>query len=320
MTTTTVRTFEMGRATREAYADALVALGDEFPNLYVLDADLSKSTKSGSFGKKYPDRYQNVGIAEANMVSIASGLASVGYVPFCGSFACFLLCKGYDQIRACVTYPGNNVKFLGSHGGISIGEDGPSQMGIEDVALATSLPGMVVAVPADDVSMEGLVRSALQHPGPVYLRAGRPAFPRVHAGRRDFQLGRAIVLEEGRDVAILANGLMVAEALQARDLLAASGIDVMVIDCHTVKPLDPEAIRRAVSTGAIVTAEEHQVWGGLGAEVAQAVVRTRPVPGEHVAIQDTYAESGTPRQLLERYGLTHLHVAEAVRRVLMRKC
>ena len=321
MTTKAVqmRTFEMGRATREAYADALMELGRETDRLFVLDADLSKSTKSGKFGKEFPERYFNVGIAEANMVSMASGLAATGFVPFCGSFACFLVCKGFDQMRMCVSYPGNNVKFLGSHGGISIGEDGPSQMGIEDVALTMALPGFVVCVPSDDTSMGVLVRRAYEHEGPVYLRAGRPAVPRIYAEKRDFQFGRAEVLEEGGDLTILACGMMVAEALRAHDLLAAEGIAATVIDCHTVRPLDPEAIERACDTGAIVTAEEHLLTGGLGSAVAQAVVATRPTPIESVGVRETYAESGTPQQLLERYGLTHTEVAAAARRVLARK-
>lgn len=310
----------LGEATRDAYGKVLVELGAERPEIVVLDADLSSSTRTARFAAKYPDRFFNVGIAEANMVGIASGLASVGKLPFISSFAVFLMCKGFDQLRQSVAYPRLNVKVVASHGGISIGEDGPSQMSVEDVALACSLPGFVVCVPADEVATRQLVRQVADHPGPAYVRVGRPRAPLVYGADDVLTLGKASTLRDGRDATLIANGLQVAEALDAAEILAERGISVRVLDLHTVKPVDVEAVARAAQeTGALVVAEEHLVTGGLGAMVAQAAAQTVPVPVEFVAIQDTYAESGTPRELLERYGLVAADMVRAVERVLARK-
>lgn len=310
----------LGEATRDAYGKVLVELGAERPEIVVLDADLSSSTRTARFAAKYPDRFFNVGIAEANMVGIASGLASVGKLPFISSFAVFLMCKGFDQLRQSVAYPGLNVKVVASHGGISIGEDGPSQMSVEDVALACSLPGFVVCVPADEVATRQLIRQVVDHPGPAYVRVGRPRVPLVYKPEDTLTLGKASLLRDGNDVTLIANGLQVAEALDAAEILAERGISVRVLDMHTVKPVDVEAVARAAQeTGALVVAEEHLVTGGLGAMVAQAAAQTVPVPIEFVAIQDTYAESGTPRELLERYGLVAADMVRAVEKVLARK-
>ncbi len=310
-----------GKATRDAYGEALKELGAKHPEIVVLDADLAKSTKSFTFGEAFPDRFWNVGIQEANMVGMAGGFASSGKVPFISSFAAFVILKGYDQLRMAVSYPKLNVKVCGSHGGISIGEDGASQQSVEDVALACALPGFVVCVPCDEHQMRAVVRAAYEHDGPVYIRSGRPKAPFVYdAVPTDFRFGRATRVREGGDVTIIANGLMVAAALVAHEELKREGIEVRVVDMATVKPLDEDEVRAAaLETGAIVTAEEHLLHGGLGARVAQAVVRSAPVPMEFVGLDDTYAESGDPEALMRKYGLTAAEVVAAVRRVLQRR-
>ena len=311
---------KLGLPTREAYGKTLAELGKENPLIVVLDADLSKSTKTEYFGKLFPERFINCGIGEANIVGIAAGLASAEKIPFASSFACFVVCKGYDQLRMSVAYSGLNVKIVSSHGGISVGEDGASQQSIEDIALMSTLPGFSVMVPSDQYAAAALVRQAAQIVGPVYIRTGRPKAPIVHTEQTKFQIGKGIVLREGKDVAIVANGLLVWEALAAADALAAEGIDAAVVDMHTIKPLDKELIKAlAVKTGAIVTAEEHQIWGGLGSAVAGALTETVPVPQECVAIKDTYAESGKPDELMEKYGLTYPSVVAAAKRALARK-
>lgn len=311
---------EPGLATREAYGRTLAELGEENPRIVVLDADLSKSTYTSLFGKKFKDRFFDVGIAEANMCSIAAGLAAGGFIPFASSFASFLMCKGYEQLRVCCAYMEFNVNFVGSHGGITLGEDGPSQQSIEDVALACSLPGFTVAVPADEVSTAALVRAAAEHYGPVYIRVGRPRAPKIYAAGERFSFGRAKTLSYGRDVTVVANGLMVGVACEAAELAERRGIDVRVIDCHTAKPLDEATIEiAAAETGAIVVAEEHLSRPGLGSLVAQAVTHRHPVPMEFVGMPDVFAESGTPEELLRVYGLTAEHILGAIDRVLTRK-
>jgi transketolase len=254
------------------------------------------------------------------MVGIGAGLASGGKIPFVSSFSVFVMNKGFEQLRVCVAYPRLNVKVVGTHSGISIGEDGPSQMSVEETALACSLPGFVVLSPADEAATKALVRAAAAHVGPVFIRTGRPKAPIVYDAGQSFEIGKAIELIEGRDVTIVANGLLLAEAIRAAETLEAEGISARVVDMHTVKPLDREAIRRAASeTGAIVVAEEHLVDGGLGVRVAQAVAETAPCPMEFVGIQDTYAESGQPGELMEKYGLVARNVVAAVRKVIARK-
>lgn len=295
----------LGEATREAYGKALAELGRENPNIVVLDGDLSKSTMTKYFAQEFPDRFFNVGIAEANMVGIAAGLAAAGKIAFASSFACFVMCKAFDQMRLAVAYSGNNVKIVGTHGGISIGEDGVSQMGHEDIGLALSLPGFVVIVPADGAETRAAVRAAAEHVGPVYIRVGRPKVPIVYEnGCPDFEIGKAITLREGWDVTIVANGLMVAAALDAAEALEKQGVSARVLDMHTVRPLDEEAIEKSArETGAIVVAEEHLLYTGLASQVAMAVARLHPVPMRFVGLTD-YAESGAPDALLRKYGLT----------------
>lgn len=311
---------KLGMATREAFGKALVELGRENPDIMAVDADLSKSTFTHLFAKEFPERFVSCGIAEANMVGVAAGLASHGKIPFAASFSCFLLNKAFEQLRVTVAYPNFNVKIVGTHSGISIGEDGPSQMSVEEISLACSLPGFVVLAPADEVATRALVRAAAAHFGPVFIRTGRPRAPVVYAPDQQFQIGKAVELIEGSDLTIIANGLMVAESVRAAEMLEAEGISARVLDLHTVKPLDRDAIRRAASdTGAIVVAEEHLVDSGTGVRVAQAVAELHPCVMEFVGIQNTYAESGPPEALLEKYGLTAPHIAAAARKALARK-
>lgn len=307
---------KMGPATREAYGQALAELGKENPDIVVLDGDVSGSTKARIFAKQFPDRFFNFGIAETNLVSAAAGFASCGKIPFASSFSVFLMCRTYDQLRMSVANPHLNVKLCGSHSGISLGQDGASQMAIEDLALACSLPKFTVLVPADEISTKALVKLAAAHQGPVFIRTGRPVAPLIYEPGESFEIGRAKLLRPGKDVTVIAIGLLVWEALEAAEICVEKGIDVRVLDMHTVKPLDEEAIVAAAKeTGAIVTAEEHLLDGGLGSRVAQAVVQNHPVPMEFVGLRNTYAESGTPTQLLERYGLTAQGIVEAIERV-----
>ena len=309
-----------GVATREAFGRALLELGRENKDIVVCDADLSKSTMTAYFAKEFPDRFFSFGIAEANMVAGAAGMAYAGKIPFAASFSAFAINKGFEQLRVCVAYPRTNVKIVGTHSGISIGEDGPSQMSVEETGLACSLPGFVVLAPSDEVSTKALVRAAAAHVGPVFIRTGRPKVPIIYNGDAKFEIGKSMELGGGSDLTIIANGLLVAEAIRAAEALEAEGISTRVIDMHTVKPLDREAIRRAAAeTGAIVAAEEHLVDGGMGVRVAQVVAEMQPCPMEFVGIQDTYAESGTPEQLLDKYGLLARDVIAAARKVLARK-
>ena len=312
---------EIGKATRDAFGRALEALGDDFPEVVVVDADVSNSTRTEWFGKKFPDRFFNIGIAESNLVGIAGGLASCGKTPVIASFAAFITCNAYDQLRMAVAYPKLNVKVVGSHAGISIGEDGASQMGIEDVSLACSLPGFTVIVPADEASTKAATRAILEHQGPVYLRTGRPEIPKVYTNEpAPFTIGKANVVRDGADVTIVANGLMVGTSLDAADELAKRGIEARVLDMHTVKPIDRDALLDAArSTGAIVVAEEHLAHGGLGSAVAMTLAGADPVPIEFINLGDRFGESGTPEGLLEAYGLTAEHVAEAARAAIERK-
>jgi transketolase len=311
---------KLGLATRDAYGKALVELGKKNPNIVVLDADLSKSTKTEMFGKEFPERFINCGIIEMNMVGVAGGLALSGKIVFASSFACFVTCKSYDQMRMALANPMANVKIVASHGGISVGEDGASQQSIEDVALTTSLPGFTVMIPADQFSATALVTQAASTPGPFYIRTGRPKAPIIYDENTKFQIGKGVQIKEGKDVTIIANGLLVFEALVAADELQNQGINAAVVDMHTIKPIDMDLLKdQCEKTGAIVTAEEHQIWGGLGNAVARAVSLIKPVPIEYVAIEDVYAESGKPEELLEKYELTAKHIVEAAQKVVKRK-
>lgn len=311
---------EPGLATREAYGRALAELGAEDPRIVVLDADVSRSTCTALFGERYPDRFFDVGIAEANLVGVAAGLAREGFIPFASGYAAFLLGKGYDALRTAVALMGLNVKVVGSHAGISLGPEGPTQQATADVALAATLPGFTVAVPADEVATRALVRAAAEHQGPVYLRLGRPPAPRLYAPGERFSFGRAKTLSDGDDATVLASGLMVAVACRAAELAERRGLHVRVVDAHTVKPLDEATVELAArETGALVVAEEHLVAGGLGAAVAQVVVRRHPVPVEFVGLPDTFTESGTPEELFRAYGLSIEHILGALARVVERK-
>jgi transketolase len=320
METKTKFDLKLGMATREAFGKALVELGRENKDIMALDADLSKSTYTHFFAKEFPERFVECGIAEANMIAIGAGLASSGKIPFAASFSCFAINKGFEQLRVTVAFPNVNLKVVGTHSGISIGEDGPSQMSIEDLGLACSLPGFTVLSPADEVSMRALVFAAAAHVGPVFLRAGRPKAAIIHAVGQHFEIGGSVQLVDGQDLTIIAHGLLVAEAIRAQEALEADGVSARVIDMYSIKPLDRAAIERSArETGAIVVAEEHLVATGLGVRVAQVVGETHPCPMEFVGIQDTYAESGTPEELMEKYGLVAHSVIAAAKRVLGRK-
>ena len=311
---------KLGAATREAFGKALVELGESNPDVVVLDADLSKSTYTAEFGKKFPERFFQCGIAEANMVAIGAGLASSGKIPFVSSFSAFVLNKGFEQLRVTAAFPNVNLKAVGTHSGISIGEDGPSQMSIEDISLACSLAGFVVMCPADEISMKALVKTAAEYRGPLFIRAGRAKAPVVYPADQQFTIGKSIQLMEGGDVTLIATGLLVAESIRASEELHAEGISARVIDMHTIKPIDRDAIAKAArETGAIVVSEEHLVDSGLGVRVAQVVAETSPAAMEFVGIHNTYAESGAPDALLDKYGLRAKDVAEAARRALKRK-
>jgi transketolase len=309
-----------GPATREAFGRELVELGRENRDIVVVDADLSKSTMTTYFAKEFPDRFISCGIAESNMVAIGAGLAYAGKIPFVASFSAFIVNKGFEQLRVTVAYPNLNVKVVGTHSGISIGEDGPSQMSVEETSLACSLPGFLVLAPADEVATRALLRLGTAHLGPMFMRTGRVKAPVVYQPGQKFELGKAVEVIPGSDVTVIANGLLVAEAIRAAEALDAEGISVRVLDMHTVKPLDAEAIAKAArETGAIVVAEEHLVDCGLGVRVAQAAAESTPAPMEFVGVRDTYAESGQPDELLDKYGLRSREIVAAVRKVLTRK-
>lgn len=320
MPTKTKFELKLGLATREAFGKALVDLGRANKDVVVCDADLSKSTYTSLFAKEFPDRFFECGIAEANMVAIGSGLAASGKIPFVSSFSAFVLNKGFEQLRVTAAFPHVNLKVVGTHSGISIGEDGPSQMSIEDLSLACSLAGFIVLSPADEVAMKALVHAAAELDGPVFIRAGRAKAPVVYGAGQNFEIGKAIEVVEGTDVTLMATGLLLAESIRAAESLEAEGISARVIDVHTIKPLDRDMIAKAASeTGAIVVSEEHLMDSGLGVRVAQVVAETSPCAMEFVGIDNTYAESGSPDSLLEKYGFTAPKVAEAARKVLSRK-
>ncbi len=307
-------------ATRDAYGNALLILGAENPNVVVLDADLSKSTKTADFGKKYPERFFNMGIAEANLIGTAAGLAAAGKIPFASTFAIFAVGRAFEQIRNSVAYPKLNVKIAATHAGITVGEDGGSHQAIEDVAIMRAVPNMVVLVPADGEETRQVILAAAKYNGPVYIRMGRLAVPLLFGEDYNFEIGKANVLKEGTDVAIMANGLMVSMALEAAEELAGQGISVSVVNVASVKPLDEETIVWvAKQTKAVVTAEEHNIIGGLGSAIAEVLGEKMPTPMVRVGLKDTFGESGRPQELLEKYGLTKAAVIKAVHDVLAKK-
>lgn len=307
-------------ATRDAYGKALLVLGAESPNVVVLDADLSKSTKTADFGKKYPERFFNMGIAEANLMGTAAGLAAAGKVPFASTFAIFAVGRAFEQIRNSIAYPKLNVKIAATHAGITVGEDGGSHQAIEDVAIMRAVPNMVVLVPADGEETRQVILAAAKYNGPVYIRMGRLAVPLLFGDDYCFEIGKANVLRDGTDVAIMANGVMVSMALEAAAELAAEGISVSVVNVASVKPLDEETVVRiAKQTKAIVTAEEHNIIGGLGGAIAEVLGEQQPTSMVRVGLKDTFGESGRPEELLEKYGLTKADLVKAVHEVLAKK-
>ena len=301
-------------ATRESYGNALVELGKKYDNLVVLDADLAGATKTGTFQKAFPERHIDCEIAECNMMGIAAGLATTGLVPFASTFAMFASGRAFEQVRNSIGYPHLNVKIGATHAGISVGEDGATHQCNEDLALMRTIPGMVVLNPSDDIEAKAAVEAAYLHDGPVYLRFGRLAVPVINdrPGYK-FEIGKGIVLREGKDVSIIATGLCVNEALQAAEKLAADGVDAQVINIHTIKPLDKELIvSAAAKTGKVVTVEEHSVIGGLGGAVAEVLGENQPTKMLRIGIQDVFRESGTAQQLIQKYGLDSVSIYEKV--------
>lgn len=293
-------------ATREAYGKALVKLGSENERVVVLDADLSKSTKTAEFKKEFKDRFINMGIAEANMMGVAAGLASCGKIPFASSFAMFAAGRAFEIIRNSIAYPKLNVKIAATHAGLTVGEDGASHQAIEDISLMRSIPNMTVISPSDAIEAEAAVMAAAEYDGPCYIRLGRLAVPIINDFEDyKFEIGKAVTMRQGKDVAIIATGMMVDVALEAANMLAEEGIKASVINIHTIKPIDEEAIIKvARETRVIITAEEHSVIGGLGSAVSEVITSNYPVPVLKVGVQDTFGESGTPAELLKEYGLT----------------
>ena len=300
-------------ATRKAYGDALCKLADEYPELIVLDADLSGATMTKDFSKAYPDRFLNMGIAECNMAGVAAGLAACGKKPFMNSFAMFSAGRAYEQVRNSICYPHLNVKVIGSHGGLSVGEDGATHQCIEDFSLMRTIPGMTVLCPCDAFEMEKAVKALLDFEGPAYMRLGRLAVETVtdKIDNYNFELGKGITLREGKDVTIIAVGMMVQMALKAYDILKEKGISARVIDMHTIKPLDREIVLKAArETGAIVTTEEHNILGGLGSAVCEVVSEERPIPVLRHGVNDTFGRSGKAPLVLKAYDLTPEKIAE----------
>ena len=309
------------KATREAYGAALATLGEKY-DFVVLDADLAAATKTGVFKKKFPERFFDCGIAEGNMVSVAAGIAATGQKVFATSFAMFAAGRAYEQIRNSIGYPHLNVNIVGTHASITVGEDGATHQCSEDLALMRTIPGMTIINPCDSNEAYAAVEAAILKDGPVYLRFGRYAVPDLTSEKKDyrFEIGKGVVLAEGKDVTIVATGLMVHLALEAREMLLLEGIDAAVINMHTIKPIDTELlVSAAEKTGAIVTAEEHSVIGGLGAAVAETLSERKPVPVLRVGVKDTYGRSGTVPALLEAYGLTASALADSARKAVKMK-
>ncbi len=301
-------------ATRDGYGNGLVALGKAHSDVVVLDADLAGSTKTGMFKKAFPDRHFNCGIAEGDMMCVAAGMAATGLVPFASSFAMFAAGRAFEQIRNSIGYPALNVKIGATHGGISVGEDGASHQCCEDFALMRSIPGMVIICPADGVEAEAAVKAAYAHQGPVYLRFGRLAVPVFHEEGFEFTIGKGEVMRDGCDVAIIANGLMVYEAVKAGEMLAESGINAMIINMSTVKPIDEElTLEAARKCGKVITCEEHSIIGGLGEAVCAVLSEKLPTPVRRIGVNDKFGESGPANDLLKAYGLCAEHIVEVAK-------
>lgn len=306
------------KATRESFGEAVTELAAEYPDVVVLDADLAAATKTGIFKKKYPERFFDCGIAECNMIGVAAGLATCGKIPFAASFAMFSAGRAFEQVRNSVGYPKLNVKVVGSHAGISVGEDGATHQCCEDIALMRTIPGMVILNPSDHYEMKAAVRAAIEHKGPCYIRLGRLAVESINNNDDyHFELGKGILLREGTDITIVATGLMVAEAVKAAKALEAEGISAEVINIHTIKPLDEEIIlNSAKKTGHVVTVEEHNIIGGLGEAVAAVLSEKCPTPVTRIGVNDVFGHSGPAVDLLKEFGLSAEHIAEVVREKL----
>lgn len=309
------------KATREGYGEGLVELGADYPDLVVLDADLAAATKTGAFKKAYPDRFFDCGIAEGNMMSVAAGLATTGKIVFASSFAMFAAGRAFEQVRNSIGYPHLNVKIGATHAGISVGEDGATHQCCEDIALMRSIPGMTILNPADAVEAKQALRAAVEMEGPVYLRFGRLAVPVVTKEDEPFEIGKGRLLADGKDVTIVATGLMVNEALIAAKAMEEQGISARVVNMACIKPIDKDILLKAAEeTGAIVTAEEHNIIGGLGSAVAEVIAETKPVPVLRVGVEDTFGRSGPAAELLRLYGLDAAHIVEkALAAVAMKK-
>lgn len=307
-------------ATREAYGAALAELGEKYKNVVVLDADLSKSTKTHDFKKKYPDRFFNMGISEQDLIGTAAGFATCGKIPFASTFAMFATGRAFEQIRNSIAYPRLNVKIAATHAGITLGEDGASHQAIEDVAIMRAVPNMTIVNPADALSTRKAIEAAIQYNGPMYIRLGRLGVPEVYKEDIDFTIGKGILIEEGKDVTIIASGFMVHLAIEASAMLKEEGISAEVIDMHTIKPIDKNLIiGSARKTGAIVTAEEHNIIGGLGGAVAEVLCEEYPVPVARVGIKDVFGQSGKPMELVELYGISAKDIAAAARQAISKK-
>ncbi len=310
----------MKKATRDGYGDALCELGAELPELLVLDADLAAATKTGVFKKAFPDKFYNCGIAEGNLMGVAAGLAASGKTVFASSFAMFAAGRAFEQVRNSIGYPHLNVKIGATHGGLSVGEDGATHQCNEDLALMRTIPGMTVINPADYTEAKQAVKAAAAMKGPVYMRFGRLAVPVIFDESYRFEIGKGVELTQGSDVAIIATGLMVNEALQAAETLRAQGIAARVINMATIKPLDRDIVAKAAAEcGAIVTAEEHSVIGGLGGAVCETVCETGPVPVVRVGVEDCFGKSGPALEVLKKYGLTADHIVEAAKEAIAKK-
>lgn len=308
-------------ATREAYGKALVELGKENKDIVVLDADLSKSTKTVDFAKAFPERFFNMGIAEGDMMATAAGFATCGKIPFASTFAIFASGRAFEQIRNSICYPELNVKIAATHAGLTVGEDGASHQAIEDLAIMRAIPNMTVICPCDDVETISAIKEVAAMKGPVYIRLGRSSVPTINDEKEyKFEIGKAVTLKEGKDVTIFATGIMVSEALKAAQILEKQGIDAQVINIHTIKPIDEKAvIEAAKKTGAVVTCEEHSVIGGLGSAVCEVLSEYCPVPVKRVGVMDMFGESGKPAELLKEYGLTADNIVEASKLVIENK-
>ncbi len=307
-------------ATRDAYGDALVSLGKKRNDVVVLDADLSGSTKTSKFAKAFPERFFNIGIAEQDMVGTAAGLAIGGKLPFVSTFAVFATGRAWEQVRQSVCYPNLSVKIVASHSGVTVGEDGGSHQSVEDIAVMRVIPNMTVIVPADGPETQQAIEAVAEYKGPCYVRVGRNKVPTLFGEDYKFKIGKAHVFHEGKDAAIIACGIMVAEAIKARDLLKAEGIDAGVINMSTIKPIDADAVIAAAKRcGSIVTAEEHSIIGGLGGAVAEVLAESAPAPLVRVGVRDAFGTSGDQEALLKHYGISAEHIADAVKEVIKKK-